>query len=483
MINIIGLGNGEIDFLTVGTLRTLENSGRIFLKTHNNEIIDYLKSKNIDYKSYNDSFINIENKGDTNNKIAEDIISNEKSFGNVVYGVVGYPLVSERSVENLIEICKENNINYNIIDSYGFIDKIIGILRINPMNGVSFIDSFNIKNKLLDKRVGNLIFNAYNQERIKDVKDRLSNFYNENTNITIMNDLINKEGSIINIKLKDLNLIKDLNYNRVIYVKKDEENKKDFNDLIELVETLMGDNGCPWDMEQTNDSIKNDTLEEVYELIEAINNKDIDNMIEELGDVLFHVVFHASIGKKENNFNISDVLDRIINKMIFRHPHVFGEDKVNTSRDVLVKWDELKKEEKQYKTITEEMQKVAKTLPSLTKANKVQKKAAKVGFDFDNLEDASKKVIEELNEVLEIYGTGDKEKIYSEVGDLIFSCVNVSRILRVNEEEALNLTIQKFINRFSLIENEALSLNKRLNDMTLKEMDDIWNKAKMKEKK
>ena len=167
--------------------------------------------------------------------------------------------------------------------------------------------------------------------------------------------------------------------------------------------------------------------------------------------------------------------------MIYRHPHVFGDEEVSNSGDVVDNWDELKKKEKNHKTITDEMKAVAMALPALNRAHKVQKKAAKVGFDWDKVEEAALKVEEELKEVLDVYKSNNKEKIKDEVGDLFFAAVNVARLLNIDEEEALNSTIKKFINRFSFIEEEALKNNRNLNEMTLEEMDKLWNEAKNKE--
>ena len=215
-------------------------------------------------------------------------------------------------------------------------------------------------------------------------------------------------------------------------------------------------NGCPWDREQTHESIKNNLLEECYEVVEAIDEDDIDSLIEELGDVLLHVVFHATIGKEDGYFNINDIIESASKKMIYRHPHVFKDDNVETSEEVLVNWEELKKKEKEYKTISDEIDGIAKTLPALTKAHKVQKKVAKVGFDFEDVNEAATKVEEELKEVLDVYKSNNREKIINEVGDLIFACVNVSRMLSVDEEEALNASIKKFSKRFSFIEKNIL---------------------------
>ena len=274
-----------------------------------------------------------------------------------------------------------------------------------------------------------------------------------------------------------------INKDSKVYVEKDKDEKKDFNDLLNLVETLRGKNGCPWDMEQTHESIKNELLEETYELIEAIENNDVNGMVEELGDVLFHVIFHCSIGQEQRRFSINDVIENVINKMVYRHPHVFGRDSVTDSKEVLKKWDELKKTEKSYETITDEMKAVANTLPSLIKAYKIQKKAEKVGFDWDNVEDAAEKVKEELIEVLDVYKSNNKEKIKNEVGDLLFACVNVARKLDINGEEAVNSTIKKFIRRFSFIEQSLIKKGENFDEVSLEDMNKLWIKAKNIENK
>lgn len=272
--------------------------------------------------------------------------------------------------------------------------------------------------------------------------------------------------------------IKNYENDYKIYISKGPYIKNDLKDLMNLVETLRGENGCPWDMEQTHESIKNEFLEEAYELIEAIENNDLEGMKEELGDILFHVVFHCSIAGNEGKFNINDIIESVINKMVYRHPHVFGRDSITTSKEVLEKWDDLKKVEKNYNTITEEMRAIASTLPSLTKAHKVQKKAEKVGFDWDNIEDAAEKVREELIEVLDVYKSNNKEKIKDEVGDLLFACVNIARKLNINGEEAVNSTIKKFIHRFSFIEESLIKEGKKFNEVSLEYMDELWIKAK-----
>lgn len=258
--------------------------------------------------------------------------------------------------------------------------------------------------------------------------------------------------------------------------------KRDIQDLIEIIETLRGENGCPWDIEQTHESIKKGIIEESYEVMDAINRGDEEGIVEELGDVLLQVVFHCALGKEEGRYDLGDVIEGICNKMIYRHPHVFGEYKVENTDEVLVSWDELKKKEKNLETTTDELKGIARALPALIRAKKVQAKASKVGFDWDRVEDAAHKVEEELKEVLDVYKDKNRAMITEEVGDLLFSCVNVARFLEVDPEEALNISTDKFIRRFGGIEEKVRAKGLDLKAMTLEEMDIIWNDIKKLEK-
>ena len=304
--------------------------------------------------------------------------------------------------------------------------------------------------------------------------------YNDETEIYYVRAAgIESQESIRIIPLFELDMQEDIDYLTSIYIPKDLNNKKDFNDLLSIIETLRGEDGCPWDREQTHQSLKKALIEESYEVVDAIDQEDDDSLIEELGDVLLQIVFHASIGKEDGYFDISDVIQGICDKMINRHPHVFKNvNGLNSSEEVLLKWDELKKKEKGYDNLTEEMKGITKGLPALLRAHKVQEKAKKVGFDFDDVNFAINKVKEELNEVIDVYNTENVEKIKEEIGDLFFSCVNVSRFLKVDEELALNYTIDKFIKRFAYIEKSAKEKNIELTDMSLEEMDKLWGISK-----
>lgn len=479
MIKIIGLGPGAPEALTIGAVKALEEGKNIYFRTEKHPTVNYLKGKIKDFKTYDNYYETSDSFDEVYNNIARDIIDKYSNENELIYAVPGHPLVAEKSVFNLIELCDEKGIKYEIVPAVSFIDAMMDVLKIDPIEGLKVIDAFDMKNQVLDKRIGTIITQVYNQLIASEVKLKLLDYYNDETEIYYVRAAgIVSEESIRKIPIYELDMQEDIDYLTSLYIPRDINNKKDFNDLIEIIDRLRGEDGCPWDMEQTHDSIKNELLEEAYEVVDSINNDDIDGMIEELGDVLLHVVFHASIGKDDGYFNISDVIQAICNKMIYRHPHVFGKDKVLNSGEVLDNWEEIKKEEKNFETITDEMKAIANALPSLVRAHKVQKKAAKVGFDWDDVEDAALKITEELKEVLDVYKSNNKEKIKDEVGDLIFACVNVARKLNINEEEAVNSTIQKFIRRFSFIEQAALKSKKNLSDMTLEEMDALCNEAK-----
>lgn len=480
MIKIVGLGPGAKEALTIGTIYELESNQSIFLRTEKHPTVDYLKEKKIEFETYDNVYESTESFDEVYLNIANDLIKKHNKLGNLIYAVPGHPLVAEKSVFNLIELCKENDIEYKIIPAVSFIDAMIESLRIDPIEGLKIIDSFDIDNQILDKRIGTIITQVYSQLIASEVKLKLLEQYNDETEIYYVRAAgISEQESIRKIPLFELDRQEDIDYLTSIYIPKDLNNKKDFNDLLEIIEVLRSEDGCPWDREQTHKSLEKALIEESYEVIDAIDQDDDNSLIEELGDVLLQVVFHASIGKEDGYFDISDVIKGICDKMISRHPHIFKKSiNLNSSEEVLVKWDELKKKEKGYNSITEEMIGITKGLPSLLRAHKVQEKAKKVGFDFDSVNFAIDKVKEELKEVIDVYNTENVEKIKEEIGDLLFSCVNVARFLKVDEEIALNHTIDKFIKRFDYIERTAKEKGIELTNMKLDEMDELWEVSK-----
>ena len=247
---------------------------------------------------------------------------------------------------------------------------------------------------------------------------------------------------------------------------------KAFERLLTIMDDLREQ--CPWDKKQTMQSLRHLTIEEVYELGDAILDNDLDEVKKELGDVLLHIVFYSKIGSETKDFDIADVCHSICDKLVDRHPHIYGDVEVKDEEEVKRNWEQLKLKEGK-KSVLEG---VPKSLPSMVKANRIQDKVAGVGFDWEKPEQVFEKVEEELAELKEEIAAGDTDRIESEFGDVLFSMVNYARFLKVNPENALERTNKKFIKRFQYLEEKSAALQKHLKDMTLSEMDVFWEEAK-----
>lgn len=256
------------------------------------------------------------------------------------------------------------------------------------------------------------------------------------------------------------------------------KDKYSINDLIEIVRLLRSENGCPWDKEQTHKSIRMDFLEEVYEVIEAIDFDSQDMLREELGDVLLQVVFHSQIETEKKSFDFSDVTDDICKKLIIRHPHVFGDTSVNSSEEVLKNWDSIKKDTKGQQTFTDTLKSVPRVFPSLLRAGKLGKRASRANLDFKDSESAFKSLRNEVDELSSAMKAEDNALIAEEIGDVIFSAVNVARKLGFNAEELLTQANEKFISRFEKVEQMAIDNNENMQDLSSEELDIYWNRAK-----
>ncbi|MBE6728701.1 MAG: nucleoside triphosphate pyrophosphohydrolase [Ruminococcaceae bacterium] len=265
----------------------------------------------------------------------------------------------------------------------------------------------------------------------------------------------------------------------MVYLKADSaKNKYDMEQFINIMKMLRAPDGCPWDKEQTHSSIRNNFLEEVYEVVDAIDRDSTEDMREELGDVLMQVVFHAVMAEEENRFDFSDVVNEVCQKLVYRHPHVFGDVKADTSEKVLDNWEKLKRTEKSQSTYTDTLKSVPLAFPSLMRAQKLQKRASKAGYDWTSAEEAFGKINEETTELKEAMADADKAEIAEEIGDLLFSVVNVARLLGVDCEEALHRSNDKFISRFSKAEETIIKDGKNIKQLSAAELDEYWQSAK-----
>lgn len=254
----------------------------------------------------------------------------------------------------------------------------------------------------------------------------------------------------------------------------------DIYDLIKIMEHLRSEDGCPWDREQSHESIRSNVIEEAYEVADAIDSGSQEMLVEELGDLLLQVVFHARMDEEAGGFNFDDVCDGICKKLVYRHPHVFGDVNADTSDEVLKNWDALKKTEKKQESFTDTLNSVPKAFPALMRSQKVQKRAARAGFDFDNKSDVYDKVAEEMVELSDADALADNKKVFEEYGDLLFSVVNLARFLNIDAEEALAASTDKFIARFEKVEKLANERNIDMPNTPITELDKLWDEAKGK---
>lgn len=257
------------------------------------------------------------------------------------------------------------------------------------------------------------------------------------------------------------------------------KDKYDINDLLSIITALRAPDGCPWDRVQTHNSLKKNFIEETYEVIEAINHNSVSGLREELGDVLLQIVLHTEIEREQGNFNFDDICNELCQKLVIRHPHVFGDVCAENEEQALQSWDSAKAQSKGVKKQSDTMVSIPIELPALMRAQKIQSKAAKVGFDWENADGAFDKLFEEINELKTAISQGIKADIEEEFGDLLFSCVNISRFIGVDSEEALTASSNKFINRFKIVEQLAQKKGITMKEASLSELDKLWDEAKI----
>lgn len=480
MIKIVGLGPGSKGDLTLKTLDIMKNAKKVFLRTFKHPNVEYIKSLGIKFETFDDMY----DSSDDFDTLYMDIAKKISEEDDVVYAVPGHPLVAEKSVQHIIDICKKNGKEYEIVTALSFIDAVITSIKIDPVKGLKVIDGLQLDVQEPDTGVSNLITQIYSPFVACDMKIKLMDYYDDEQEVYLVRAAgVEEEERIEKMYLYEIDRAEWVDYLTTLYIPPCDKNKKyNFKDLVSIMSMLRSENGCPWDREQTHESLEKCLIEECYEVLHAIREKDTENLCEELGDLLLQVVFHSEIAKEYDGFNIGDVVNGITKKMVHRHPHIFESDVCNTSNEVLSNWDKIKMTEKNQKTYTDVLKDIPMNFTALMRAQKLQEKVKKVGFEFSSIEETILKVEEEYREVLKAYKSGNNKEIEEEIGDLLFSIVNFSRFLRVNPEICLTNTIEKFIKRFEYIENQVLNQGKTLTESSLEEMDRLWIEAKTLEK-
>ncbi|GGB51165.1 MazG family protein [Lentibacillus populi] len=478
-IEIIGLGAGDIDQLPLGIYKKLTNTTKeIYVRTMKHPVIEALQAEGVSFVSFDEVYESKEHFRDVYQEITEKLVEHSLE-SPVIYAVPGHPMLAEKTVQLLLE---RNDTAVTVAGGQSYLDDLFTGLAIDPIDGFQFVDATSFKRSQLDYQHHIIFCQVYDRFIASEVKLELLEDLPADYQITIVEAAGSNQEKMTTIPLTELDHVMEISNLTSVYIPPVPQKQlhHTFNRLREVIAELRGPKGCPWDKEQTHESLREYAIEEVYELIDAIDAGDDEGIIEELGDLLLQVMLHSQIGEDAGYFTVDDVIKSITDKMIHRHPHVFGDKKADSIADVYTNWDALKQEEKgkQRKSVLDG---VPKRIPALAKAYQLQKKAGKVGFEWENNDGVWEKLNEELAEVQEAIGEANQEEIERELGDVLFVLANISRYYKVNPEIALNRTNQKFISRFSYIEKRLHEENKDINQASLREMDKYWNQAKVEE--
>lgn len=445
----------------------IENATALFVQTMQHPVANVVNAIRTDSQSMDDLFESCEDFDELNRKIAKRLIDT----GNCVYVATGSVFSSQ--LPAIRSMADERDIEVQVLPHIS-----AGTMAFPERLSGTCVSAHDLPESLYPEL-------AYVVEEIDsriaagDVKLKLMEYYPDEWPVTFA--AINKAGQYESreIPLCELDRQPAYDATTILYVPAstfEERSRHGFDDVMQVVRRLRAPGGCPWDREQTHESLKNALLEECYELIDAIDEADDDHICEELGDVLLQFAMHAVIAEEQCAFTDRDAETELVEKLIYRHPHVFGSVKVNDSGEVLKNWDALKMKQRSQNTQTEVLKSVPKGFPALLRSRKVQKKAADVGFDWPDANEAFSKIIEETAELKEAMDANSN--IQEEMGDLLFAVVNVARLLKMEPEFLLMEATDKFIDRFSMMEELALRQNTVLKEMTLQEMDVLWEEAK-----
>lgn len=511
MIKIVGLGPGAAGHISLETMDLLAKGGQVILRTAVHPTVARLEAEGISFTSCDDLYETGASFEEVYSQVVQRVVQ-AAAIGDVVYAVPGSPLVAERTVVLLREAAKEYGLELKIYPAMSFLDLAYVDLGIDPIAGLRIIDAQD-NDAICDAgKYPLMITQVYSRLVASDLKLLLMEHLDDETEIYFLRNLGLPDEECRPLPLYELDRQPEIDHLTSVYIPPapvglsslmvfgdDEEEEAapimdgeeeleattsledvDLQPLVDVIKVLREPGGCPWDREQTHASIRSNFVEEVYEFLEAVDADDSKGMEEELGDVLMQVVFHARMAQEADRFDMQDVIDTVVDKLIRRHPHVFGETQVESSAQVLVNWDAIKKQEKQERTHV--LDGIAQGLPGLLRAYKLQSKAAKVGFDWQEKAQVWAKVEEELAELKEALATKDQAQAEAEFGDLLFALVNYGRHCHLEPEVALNGTNNRFASRFNYVEAQVKASGKEWQAFTLEELDQFWNQAKKEEK-
>ncbi|MDL2234772.1 nucleoside triphosphate pyrophosphohydrolase [Christensenellaceae bacterium OttesenSCG-928-L17] len=460
------------DFFTRAAEHALQSAKRVFVQTAQSPCIQSLAG--VSFEAMDDLYAAAPDFDALNSAIIERLLEAVAADETVCYVVFGR---LNTHVKELLRACREQGIQAAAIPGTGFAEA--AAARACIVEDSMVIATANVLPGALDTSLPLAVEEIDTALRAGEVKLHISEFYPDTHRVLFCSMERNGDYTVTDIPLYELDRQSAYNAATVLLVPPlslMELTRYGYAQLVEVMRRLRAPGGCPWDAEQTHESLKKTMIEECYEALDAIDKRDDDALCEELGDVLLQCVFHAAIAEEQGRFTERDICTGIVKKLIYRHPHIFASAKIDTADEVVVKWEELKKKEKHFATQAEVLAAVPNNLPALMRAYKVQKKAAQVGFDWSTPMEAFPKIAEETEELSRaMRGDGSVEE---EIGDLLFAVVNVARLLKADPEELLQRASSKFIGRFTRMEALAALQNAHFSEMSLPEMDKLWNQVK-----
>lgn len=506
-VTIAGLGPGAPGYLTMDAWELLKSSGCTFLRTGRHPVVNWLVQKGVSFSTFDYLYEQLPSFDAVYAEICRVVLAAARQ-SPVLYAVPGHPLVYEESVRLIMEEAQRQGVNVCLQPALSFLDVVPAALNLSVDAALQVIDGLRIDENLPSSAAPAIITQVHSRLVASDVKISLLEYYPPEHVITVVRGAgIPGEERIWQIPLWELDRLDWLDHLTSLYIPKVQGNwlpvsgdcageqdedltshlsgkgacRFSLDPLAGLLVRLRGEGGCPWDREQDHLTLRPYLLEETYEVLEALNEENMDKLCEELGDLLLQIVFHAQIASENRFFNLNDVVGGISEKMIRRHPHVFGAVTVKNSDEVHLNWEKIKEEEKNRQPTAHLLDDVPRTLPALMRAVKLQKKAAGVGFDWPDYRGAMEKCYEELTELKEALASGDKKEVEKEMGDLFFSLVNLARLINVEPETALAAASKKFVKRFAYVEDKVHTAGKELSKCTLAELDAWWDEAKKNE--
>ncbi|SFM50019.1 tetrapyrrole methylase family protein / MazG family protein [Gracilibacillus orientalis] len=477
LIEIIGLGGGDINQLPLGIYRKLTSEQDIcYVRTLDHPVIHALQEESVHFSSFDAIYEKYDQFEVVYHEIVRTLIDTAIEKRNIVYAVPGHPMLAEQTVQLLIQ---HPDVEVEIVGGQSFLDDLFSALKIDPIEGFQFVDGTSFSRRHLQYEQHLVFCQVYDTFIASEVKLTLLEDLPAEYPVYIVDAVGSEEEAIKEIPLVELDQQMQLSNLTSVYIPpidKEKLNHK-FYHLKEVIAALRAPGGCPWDQKQTHETLKKYLIEETYEVIEAIDREDDEAIAEELGDVLLQIMLHSQIGEEAGFFTIDDVIYSITEKMIRRHPHVFGELEVEDESEVIKNWEAIKKEEKgnQQQTLLSDL---TKGLPATLLAEDIQKTVAKVGFDWSEPEPIWAKIYEELEELKDARENESFDAQEKEFGDILFAMINLGRYYKINPEIALMRTNQKFTHRFQFVEQKVKESKQPWKSFTLNDLDRFWEEAK-----